>query len=141
MKRIAILVLFTTIALAGCKSLEYDPMSDSASLQFNSEVKMPGISSGELKVALLSLKDTRCPQNVICIQPGWVELSLLVRDQSDSVRVDTIFHGSSDKDKPKGFSLGGHQYALRIYRVLPLPTEGKKLKIEDYTVDFNIVPQ
>lgn len=120
--------------------MDSGPGSPSADLQFNSSgLKFPG-KSDMLTVFLHRLKDTRCPQNVICIQPGWVELSVLVRNSSDSVRVETIFYANTEKDKVKRFKLGDGEYGLRVYQVLPFPQEGKNLKIEDYTVGLNITP-
>lgn len=139
MKVFASLVLCATIGLAGCKSMEGDP-TPYDTLMYSSPVEVAGKSAG-LKVSLLGLKDTRCPQNVICIQPGWVELRLKVKSQSDSVRVETVFHNDPNTDKPKLFKLGSDQYLLSIQRVLPLPTEGKRLNIEEYSIGFTVVAQ
>lgn len=141
MRTIVITGLFAAIAFAGCKSMDSSPQSDAESLNYNGQLTIRANSSHELKVTLLSLKDTRCPHNVICIQPGWVDLSLMVRDQLDSVRVETSFHASAEKDKVRLFKLGDYNYALQVYSVLPLPTEGKKLDISEYTVGLSIAPQ
>ena len=140
MRTTVIWVLLAIGGLAGRKSMDSEVESPSADLQFNgSGLKFPG-KSDVLTVFLQSLKDTRCPQNVICIQPGWVELSVLVRNSTDSVRVETLFYANTEKDKVKTFKLGDNEYGLRVYQVLPFPQEGKNLKIEDYTVGLNISP-
>ena len=133
-------VLLAMAGLAGCKSLDSDPQYSSPNfLEYNSSgLKFPGKSSGELTVVLKNLKDTRCPENVICIQPGWVELSFLVRDDSDSVRVEALFYANTEKDKVKKFQLSGNDYGLRVYQVLPLPQENKNLKLEDYKVGVSV---
>ncbi len=142
MRTTAIWVLLVMIGLAGCKSmdseLQYLPENF---LHYNSSgLKFPGKSSGELTVVLKNLKDTRCPENVICIQPGWVELSFMVRDDSDSVRVETFFYANTEKDKVKRFKLSDNEYGLRVSQVLPLPKEGKNLKLEEYKVGVVISP-
>ncbi len=135
-------VLLAMAGLAGCKLMESEPQSSSSDfLQYNSSgLKFPGKSSGELTVVLKNVKDTRCPENVICIQPGWVELSFMVRDDLDSVRVETLFYANTEKDRAKKFKLSDNEYGLRVYQVLPLPQEGKSLKLEDYKVGVVISP-
>lgn len=134
-------VLLTMAGLAGCKSDNLDgqyPSSDA--LQHDNSLKFPAKPSGTLTVLLDNVKDTRCPRNVICIQPGWVELSFAVRNDSDSVRVETLFYANTEKDKTKKFRLSGNEYGLRVYQVLPVPQEGKNLKLEDYRVSVDVSP-
>lgn len=136
MKVFASMVLLTAVFLGGCKSTDSNVDPEMDMLNY----KTPGVSSG-LSVSLVALKDNRCPQNVICIQPGWVELLLSVKEKTDSVEVESIFHGDTGKNKPKRFRLGSNNYTLTVEKVVPLPVEGKKLKIEDYTIGVSVVPQ
>ncbi len=143
MRTTVIWVLLLTMAvLAGCKSDDLDLQSmPTESLQYNSSgLKFPGTSSGTVTVFLKNVRDSRCPRNVICIHQGWVELSFLVRDNSDSVRVETHFYANKEKDKLKKFKLNNSEYGLRVYQVLPFPEEGKNLKLEDYRVGVAISP-
>lgn len=137
MKFVTVLIFSVSAALLGCKALDSEPLPLN-SLDSKSVVKIPGNASRELAVSLVSLTDTRCPQNVICVQDGRVDMTLFVKDQTDSVMVETVFRGSGEKNSGKIFDLGGYRYALYVERVLPYPKEGKKPKLEDYLIDFRI---
>jgi hypothetical protein len=139
MKAFALLALFATFFFAGCKSMDSRFAPDYQGVNYSSPLDLSEKSPG-MSVSLLALKDTRCPQNVICIQPGWVDLLLLVKNQADSVRVEIAFHNDPKRDKPKPFKLGSTSYTLTVHRVLPVPIDGKKLKIEDYTVAVSVAP-
>ncbi len=139
--KITKILVFLTLVMAGCKSLDSDPQSlrEYHSLDYNSPAKITGTLSEELTVSLKGLTDTRCPKDVICIQPGWVELSLLVRNSADSVSVKAVFHGNKENDKPVVFELGGRNYSLSVFKVLPVPLEGKRMEIKDYHISITIV--
>ena len=137
MKTSFIPVLFAILVMAGCKN---DSLTgpEPNFLQYDAPLSVSGNGVGSLTVSLIALKDTRCPQNVICIQPGWVELSLRVRNQTDSAKVETVFHANPERDKAKVFELGASKYQLTVNTVLPLPVEGKKLNINEYSIGLNI---
>src|SRR5690606_14326191 len=113
MKTITILTFLTGIFLAGCKSMDSDPRSGMENLYYSSPLNIPGKAAENLTVALKELKDTRCPQYVICIQPGFVNLTLLISDKTDTIRIETTFYGNSQEDKLKSFRLGDAEYLLQ----------------------------
>lgn len=138
MKVFASLAFLAVIALTGCKSSDSEPAQQYDTLNYKTALDLTG-RFPDLSVSLRSLTDTRCPQNVICIQAGWVDLEFMVKSSTDSVRVSTVFYQDSGKDQPKRFRLGSESYQLSIHRVLPLPAQGQRLRIDEYTVELSVV--
>lgn len=139
MKARIILVLLTGLFLMGCKSKEEDTLAGIENLYFTSPLELSGRFDGNLTVTLKELKDTRCPRNVICIQQGHVDLTLLVRNAGDSARVKAVYFGKAKEEQPVKFRLGDRLYTMIIQSVMPHPLEGQHLKIEDYVVGLRIL--
>jgi len=133
-----ILLLLTIGLLVGCSKQESTLEPELDNLYYTSPLNLAGRENGNLTVSLQQLRDSRCPIDVICIQPGFVELTLLIAASVHSARVKAVFYDNARKDQPVSFKLGDKAYSLMIKSVKPHPKEGQQLKIEDYVVGLRI---
>tara|TARA_R110002124_G_scaffold255060_1_gene420662 strand:- start:1117 stop:1506 length:390 start_codon:yes stop_codon:yes gene_type:complete len=95
-------------------------------------------SGSDLKVELLSVNDSRCPSNAVCITAGTALLKFSVNDQDEKTEVSLNFSDVDKSANTVAFKLNGAAYELSVTEVFPYPNSSKSPQLEEYKVQVSI---
>lgn len=92
-------------------------------------------SNGVIDIALKEVKDSRCPEDVICIWEGSAAVTLEVTKDEEVAPITLHTYNGFRKDT----LLFG--YNIQLTDVKPYPRTGKSYELKDYKVTLNVTPQ
>jgi len=92
-------------------------------------------SNGVIEIALKEVKDSRCPEDVICIWEGSAAVALEVTKDKEVTLITLHTYKGFRKDT----LLFG--YNIQLTDVKPYPRTGKSYELKDYKVTLNVTPQ
>lgn len=120
-----LLLIAALIMLAACEKIELGHSFDAGT---GRKYRV----SNSLSFTIDSLKDYRCPSDVMCVWSGDVELYFSIH--KDFSKVDTTIYLLTRQNNP--FRTGG--YTFEIKDVLPHLKSGESVKQEDYRINMVI---
>ena len=138
-----IITIFTLSLIFGCDQKENDAAPEVQKVTTEvAYAKLASVktSAGDLKVELLSVNDSRCPSNVVCVWAGVADVKFSISDSNDKTDVAVTFAGA-DKDASQAFKLGSQNYLISVTQVLPYPETSKSPELEDYKINVSIEKQ
>lgn len=124
MKNILV-VLTVFIIFTGCEKID---LGKPLSISLNNKYRV----DNTLSFTIDSLKDYRCPKDVVCVWGGDVELFFNIRQST--LNIDTVIYLNTHDNNP--FSLGG--YTWEILDVDPWLNSGQKANPDQYRVKMII---
>lgn len=139
MKKTILLGMIWLAAVACDKKEDAMPQVQSTSSIISSQKETAVRTSGEnLKVKLVSVSDSRCPADVVCIVAGNADLTFNISDGTNQTEVRAIYSSFDESISLQEFKLGGQTYSLKVSQVLPYPDTSKTPALEDYEVSVSI---
>lgn len=133
------IILLLSVATAGCKNEKAEnPTPDAFMLEYATPLNLARVKDHPFTMKLVEVKDSRCPRNVVCIQMGWVALTLEVTSGDETVKVQAVYYANPNKDQDAVFTIGGYPYAMTIHDVQPYPDTSKNPKLEDYSISVSV---
>ncbi len=140
MKKIVLLSCMM-FAMLGCRNNDTktipEELIETVSIGSARETIVPS-SGSELNVALLSVNDSRCPINAICITAGTALLKFKVSDKNNEIDVMVSFSNVKEASNQVDFKLNGTVYRMTVTELLPFTDTSKTPTINDYTVQVGI---
>jgi hypothetical protein len=74
----------------------------------------------DLQLTLQAVYDSRCPTNAQCIQAGWAEVVLGVKEGDGPTQTVQLFFSADRDDKPDTVKVSG--YSITVVNVTPYPS-------------------
>jgi hypothetical protein len=87
---------------------------------------------GRLKVELIEVQDSRCPEGVSCFWEGNAKVTLKV---SHKKKLDTISLNTHQKFSQDTLING---MTISLLKLNPYPKDGEQLQLKDYSVNIKI---
>jgi hypothetical protein len=112
-------------AIICCEKIEIDE-------PINCKVGVKYRIDHNLSFTIDSIRDYRCPRNLICIWPGDVDVHLKIHHNFSTV--DRILNFHNNGNGP--FRYDGYEWEL--IKVEPYPESGQYTDQKDYTITLNI---
>lgn len=138
-----ILIPVLAIVLAGCRYNDLGCTRNSnlfetdvtLTLAYGETVCHPGTGLALRFERVLS--DSRCPEDVNCIQAG--EIRILLTILEDAAAHDVIGFGSAGP--PVEVSVAGKDFVLTFLDASPKPNTHRRIRMHDYSLDLRIQPK
>mgnify|MGYP000618893551 CR=1 FL=1 len=127
-------IFLVVFVFTNCDQKAAQSSYDIFNLNENVEIKIgkkAKLNGGDLVVEFSDVtEDSRCPENVNCIQAGQVTAKLMANDKSLSL---------TKEGKQKGGISGKvGDYSIEMIEVNPYPKDGIKTTKEDYSITLNV---
>lgn len=120
-----ILILLVFLPLQGCERIDL-------SVPFNAVIGKSYKLDNTLSFTIDSIRDYRCPKDVVCIWSGDVDMFFSIKHNFS--RTDTTIHLLTKDNNPFGFA----GYVWQVKEVTPHLKQGEEAKQTDYTINMVI---
>lgn len=125
------LLILAMLAFAGCTAKPtVQPIAQPVVLRTTAAQKTALTDTG-LKIELVSLEDSRCPRNVICIVAGTAVVKLKLSQGTDSADLTLEYTHELGPDKTSGKTLG---CTITVTNVEPYPDTSQPPKFQTVTL-------
>lgn len=121
--RIPIIICFLFLTIGGCEKIEIgEPFNCKVGTEYNVD--------NNLSFIIESVRDYRCPKNILCFWGGDVELNFIIHN--NSIKTDTLIY--LYKNNPVKIQ----EYLLKINEVNPWLNLGQQAKQNEYRINILI---
>jgi hypothetical protein len=121
-------VFLSALFFVGCEKVETDSSFDSV---VNDKLRI----DASLAFSIDSIRDYRCPSDVVCIWAG--DVDIFIRFYKPFGHIDTLMNLYNTSRNP--ISIGG--YSFMVNEVLPHPLSTRETPQKDYKINMTITKE